>query len=562
MDMARASQGSDESLVFVPLGGLGEIGMNAALYGWGSPKRRKWILVDCGVTFAGPEAPGVDLVLPDLSFIEDNARDLVAIIITHAHEDHFGALAQLHPKLRAPVWCTPFAAGLLATRKLSERGAPNIPLNVAVPGVPYEFGPFGVEFIKVAHSIPESCALAIRTPAGLLVHSGDWKIDPNPPLGWVTDEARFRALGAEGVLALISDSTNVMRDGVSPSEAEVGATLTELIRTAPARVAVTTFASNVARIKSIAEAAFANRREVVLVGRAMERVVEVARDLGMLDGLPDFRTADTYGYLPRDKVVAILTGSQGEPRAALSRIAEDDHPEIALAAGDRVIFSSRTIPGNEKAVGRILNALARDGVEIITDRTHLVHVSGHPRQGEMRELYGWLKPQIAIPAHGEDLHLAEHAKFATAQGVPQVLVARNGDMVEISREGARKIDHVTAGRVYLDGELQVNARETMMAERRKLGFAGMVSVAVAVDERGQLAGDPEIALMGLPPRARDGVPFEDIAAAAVEQLLRTTPKARMRDPDGLEDAIVRAVRAAIAAQWGKKPAVHALVIEV
>ncbi len=560
--MANALKTGEESLVFVPLGGLGEIGMNAALYGWGPPKRRKWILVDCGVTFAGPEAPGVDLILPDLGFIEDNVRDLIAIIITHAHEDHIGALAQAWPKLRAPVWCTPFAAGLLATRKLSERGAPNIPLNVAVPGVPYEFGPFGVEFIKVAHSIPESCALAIRTPAGLVVHSGDWKIDPNPPLGWLTDEARFRALGEEGVLALISDSTNVMRDGVSPSEADVAAALKDLIRTAPGRVAVTTFASNVARIKSVAEAAYACHREVVVVGRAMDRVIQVAREQGMLDGLPEFRSAETYGYLPRDKVVAVLTGSQGEPRAALSRIADDDHPEIALAPGDRVIFSSRTIPGNEKAVGRILNTLARDGVEIITDRTHLVHVSGHPRQGEMRELYAWVKPRIAIPAHGENLHLAEHAAFAKAQGVAEVLVARNGDVVEIGGDGARKIDHVTAGRVYLDGELQVNALETTIPERRKLSFAGIVSVAVAVDERGQLAGDPEIALMGLPPKARDGVPFEDIVASAVEQLLNNMPKARMRDPDGLEDAIVRAVRAAVAGQWGKKPVVHALVVEV
>jgi ribonuclease J len=562
MDMARASQTGNDSLAFVPLGGLGEIGMNAALYGWGPPNRRKWILVDCGVTFAGPEAPGVDLILPDLAFIEENARDLVAIIITHAHEDHIGALAQAWPKLRAPVWCTPFAAGLLAARKLQEKGAPNIPLNIAVTGMPYQFGPFGIEFIKVAHSIPESCALAIRTPAGLIIHSGDWKLDASPPLGWLTDEARFRELGEEGVLALISDSTNVMRDGVSPSEAEVAATLTELIRTAPGRVAVTTFASNVARIKSVAEAAFANKREVVLVGRAMERVVEVARDLGMLDGLPEFRTADSYGYLPRDKVVAVLTGSQGEPRAALSRIAEDDHPEIALASGDRVIFSSRTIPGNEKAVGRILNALARDGVEIVTDRTHLVHVSGHPRQGEMKELYSWLKPQIAIPAHGENLHLAEHAKFAQAQGVPQVLVARNGDVVEIAAEGARKVDHVTAGRVYVDGELKVNALETTIAERRKLSFAGMISVAVAVDGRGQLAGDPEVALMGLPPRTRDNIPFEDVVISAVEQLLGNSNKARMRDPDGLEDAIVRAVRAAVSNQWGKKPAVHALVIEV
>ena len=349
--MVRSMKSGGDSLVFVPLGGLGEIGMNAALYGFGSEGRRKWILVDCGVSFAGPEVPGVDIVIPDFSFIEAEKNNLLAIIITHAHEDHIGALAQAWPKLRAPVYCTQFAAGLFSTRRGNEKGAPQIPINIVVPGARYTFGPFEIEYLKMAHSIPESCGLAIRSPAGLVVHSGDWKLDPTPPLGWMTDEARLRELGEEGVMALISDSTNVMRDGVSPSEADVAAGLADLIMKAPARVAVTTFASNVARIKAVAEAAMKCDREVVVVGRAMDRVIEVARECGMLHGLPEFRSADRYSRLNRNKVVALLTGSQGEPRAALSRIAEDDHPEITLAAGDRVIFSSRTIPGNEKAVG-------------------------------------------------------------------------------------------------------------------------------------------------------------------------------------------------------------------
>ncbi len=358
-----------DQLVFCPLGGLGEIGMNAALYGFGPEGKRKWILVDCGVSFAGPEVPGVDLVLPDLKFLEAEKKNLLAIIISHAHEDHIGALVQLWPSLRAPVYCTPFAAGLIETRKLHEPGAPKVPLNVCVPGVDYTFGPFTVEFLKVAHSIPESCGLAITTPAGTVVHTGDWKIDETPNVGWQTDAARLKALGDKGVLALICDSTNVMRDGVSPSEADVAKTLEELIREAKGRVAVTAFASNVARIHAVATAAKACGREVVVVGRGMDRVIDVAKDCGLLEGLPEFRSPDTYGYLPRERVVCLLTGSQGEPRAAMARIAEDQHPEVALSPGDRVIFSSRTIPGNEKAVGQIMNALARRGVEIVTDRS-------------------------------------------------------------------------------------------------------------------------------------------------------------------------------------------------
>lgn len=553
---------SSDQLVFVPLGGLGEIGMNAALYGWGPEGRRKWILVDCGLSFAGPEAPGVDIVLPDLRYIVEERANLLGIVITHAHEDHIGALAALWPSLRAPVYCTRFAAGLLSTRRLSEPGAPKVEINTVAQGGSIQLGPFDIEFVPVAHSIPESNALAIRTPAGLVIHTGDWKIDPTPQVGLPTDEKRLRELGDEGVLALICDSTNVMRDGTSPSEADVSAKLKELVHSAPGRVAVTTFASNVARLRAVAEAAVAADREVVVVGRAMDRVIDVARECGYLDGIPAFRPIEAYGYLPRDKVVALLTGSQGEPRAALSRIAADDHPEIALSPGDRVIFSSRTIPGNEKAVGNIHNALARDRIEIITDRTQLVHVSGHPRREEMARLYGWLKPKIVIPAHGEDLHLAEHEAFARGLGVKTVVRTGNGDVVEIAADGARKIDKVPHGRLYQDGMLLVNALEKTVQERRRLSFAGMVSVAVAIDERGGIAGDAEIAVLGLPPYTRDGQGFDQYVADTVSELLDNIPKARRRDPEALRNALERGVRSAVNEEWGKKPLVHALVIEV
>jgi ribonuclease J len=560
--MAKSELSKTDHIVFCPLGGLGEIGMNAALYGFGPERARKWIMVDCGITFAGPEAPGVDIVLPDVSFIEERRKDLLAILITHAHEDHIGALASLWPKLRAPVYCTRFAAGLIATRKLQEPGAPKVPLHVVAPGALLQLGPFSVEFIKVAHSIPESCGLAIRTPAGLVVHTGDWKIDDTPHVGWPTDAKRLSELGDEGVLAMVCDSTNVMRDGVSPGEADVARTLAELIAAAPGRVAVTTFASNVARIRAVAEAAAACNREVVVVGRAMERVIDVARECGMLDNLPEFRSAQTYGYLPREKVVALLTGSQGEPRAALSRIAQDEHPEIALSPGDQVIFSSRTIPGNEKAVGAIHNALALQGIDIITDRQALVHVSGHPRREEMKQMYGWVRPRIVIPAHGEPLHLSEHVKLAKELKTPHVMLASNGDMVALTPDGPLKVDDVQVGRIFQDGELRVGAGEKTIPDRRKLSFAGVVSIAIAIDDKGNIAGDLSIACMGLPPKTIDGDSFDDVVNDAVLDLVENMPRQRRRDAEALRNSIEKAVRGAVGEEWGKKPVVHALVIEV
>jgi ribonuclease J len=552
-----------DELVFVPLGGLGEIGMNAALYGFGPPQARKWILVDLGLGFAGEEGmPGVDLMFPDLSFIEGERDNLLGIFITHAHEDHIGAVAELWPRLRVPVYATRFAIGLLETRRLGEPGAPKVELREVVPGQPIQAGPFAVEYVPVAHSIPESNGLAIRTPLGLVLHTGDWKLDDTPFVGHTTSEAVFRKLGDEGVLALVCDSTNVVREGRSPSESDVARRLAEIIAASPNRVAVTTFASNVARIRAVAQAAQACGRECVLVGRAMDRVVEVARECGYLDGLPEFRPPEAYGYLPRDKVVALLTGSQGEPRAALARVADDEHPEITLSKGDRVIFSSRAIPGNEKAIGRIQNALVRQGIEVITDRHDLVHVSGHPRRDELAAMYRWTRPRIAVPAHGEDVHLAEHAAFAKAQGVPEVVRARNGTVVRLAPGPAEIVDDVPAGRIYRDGDIVIEASERALPERRKLSFAGIVSVAIAIDRRGEVAGDPVIDIMGLPDKDRRGDSIPDMIADIVGQTLDNLPKARRRDPEAVEDSVARAVRSAVNGVWGKKPACHVLVVEV
>ena len=450
-------------LVFVPFGGVGEIGMNLALYGLGSSRGGEWLCVDMGVSFADELLPGIDLIMPDVGFLEDERKNLAGIVLTHAHEDHFGAIFDLWPKLRVPVYATPFTAALMAAKKEGELGAPDIPVRVVQPGGRVQIGSFNVEFIPVAHSIPESNALAIRTPLGMVVHTGDWKLDPAPIIGQPTDEKKFRALGEEGVRAVVCDSTNAVREGESPSESEVAKSLNEIVKQAKGRVALTTFASNVARLRSAALAAAEAGREVVVVGRAMERVINVARELALLDGVPPFRGADAYHALPRNRVMVLLTGSQGEPRAALARIASDDHPEISLDAGDTLIFSSRTIPGNEKAVNRIVNAMIDIGIEVITDRNKLVHVSGHPRRGELARMYEWLKPDVVVPVHGEALHLSENAALARSIGIKEVVICGDGDVVRLAPGPAQVIDELPAGRLYRDGN---SAHRRGVAHRR------------------------------------------------------------------------------------------------
>ena len=551
----------DESeFVFAPLGGLGEIGMNAALYGFGPERGRKWLMVDCGLTFPGPDLPGVDLVLPDVSFVEKIGRDLLGLLITHAHEDHIGALAALWPKLRCRVFATPFAAGLIETRRLSEPGAPNVEITRVGPGTVLDLGPFSVEYVAVAHSIPEACALAIRTPAGLAVHTGDWKIDPDPGVGYRIDEARLRALGDEGVTALICDSTNILREGDSFSESDVARTLRALIGEAAGRVLVTTFASNISRVRAIAEAAQACGRSVVVAGRALDRAIQVARDCGYLEGIAGFYSLDQLATLPRDKVVVIATGSQGEARAAMARAAEGEHPAIKLVSGDRVIFSSRAIPGNMREVHRVINKLCDLGVEVITDHDHLVHCSGHPRRGEVARMYEWVRPRAAVPAHGEAHHLTRHAAFAKEQGVSQVVSARNGDLVRLAPGAPAVIGKIPFGRVFKDGDILVSENDGALRERVKLAFAGVVSIAIAVGKQGDLVGDPDIVFAGLPKLGKNNVDMGDVVDDAVFKTFDTLPRARRRDFDSVATAIERAVRGAVYASWGKKPLVHVLVV--
>ena len=552
-----------DELTFAPLGGVGEIGMNLSIYGLGNRHQRSWLAVDLGVSFGDEEhLPGIDLIMPDISFLEKERNNLVGLVLTHAHEDHFGAIIDLWPRLKCPVYATKFSAALFEAKCEAERNPPKIPVTVVPSGGRIDVGPFNVEFIPVAHSIPESHALAIHTGVGTVLHTGDWKIDPTPLVGPPTDERRLRELGEAGVLALIGDSTNAVRDGRSPSETEVAKTIAALVKGASGRVAVTTFASNVARVKAVAAAAKAADREVVVVGRAMERVVQVARETGYLEGVQSFRGPDLYGHFPPDKVLALCTGSQGEPRAALARIANDDHPQVTLNKGDCVIFSSRTIPGNEKAVGAIVNGLVGQGVEVITDRTHLVHVSGHPRRDELRDIIAWTRPQILIPVHGEALHLSEHARLARAAGVPRVLVCRNGDLVKLGPGDPGIIEELPAGRLYKDGTILEDSKSRAVIERRRMGFAGCVFVAIAMTEQGELADDPEVDLVGIPEKNKLGDELDEIVFDVVVSTVEGLPRARRRDPDGVAESVRRAVRSVVNEQWGKKPLCLVHILEV
>jgi ribonuclease J len=558
--MSRKSHALEADFVFLPLGGVGEIGMNLYLYGYGPEGAREWLIVDMGVTFGSETEPGIDVILPDIRFIEEERHNIAGLLLTHAHEDHFGAVTDLWPSLAGiPVYATPFTAEMLKS-KLAEIGLVNgFPLQVIPMGDRRKIGPFDVELISMSHSIPEPSAVVIRTPLGAALHTGDWKLDDNPLTSAPTDAARLKALGNDGIAALICDSTNAIRDGVSPSEADVAIVLAQLIREAPRRVAVTTFASNVARLGSVAKAARAAGRELVVVGRAMLRVIEAAQATGYLD--PDLRFHDetVFAKLPPRKVVALCTGSQGESRAALARIAQGEHPNVELEEGDRVIFSSRTIPGNEKAVSRVQNGLADLGVEVITDQDEAVHVSGHPRRGELEQLYGWVKPGIAIPMHGEGRHLEAHAKLAESLGVEHVVRARNGTMVRLLPGPAAIIDDVPVGRLYRDGTILTRADDGQVRERRKLSFAGSVAVSLVLSDKGVLLAEPEVALTGLPPADAQGTPFAEIVRGAVNGTIESIPRPKRKDQALVSDAVRRSVRAAVNQAWGKKPMCSVLV---
>lgn len=544
-----------EDLAFLPLGGTGEIGMNLNLYRFGG----QYLAVDCGIGFGGNELPEADVIMPDPGFIAERRDRLLGLIITHAHEDHIGAVAHLWPRLRCPVYATKFAAAVLR-RKLGEAGlAGEVKIQVVAGGERITVGPFSIQFIPVAHSTPEAQALAIRTKAGLVVHTGDWKIDPHPLVGPPTDEAAFAALGEEGVLALVCDSTNALVEGHSGSETEVRRSLSSLLRSITrGRVAVTCFASNVARVESVAVAAREAGRSVCLVGRSLRNLEAAARECGYLGGLPPFLSEDEAADVPDENLLILITGSQGEERSALSRVAADNHRNISLGEGDTVIFSSRMIPGNERAVGTVQDNLVRRGVHVMTDDDHMVHVSGHPARDELRRLYRLVRPRYAVPVHGEWRHLTAHAGLARELGA-EPLMLEDGDILQLAPGRPEVVDSAPVGRLALDGNRVVPLRGGVMAARRRMLESGIVIGSLAVDAGGRVMGEPRVSAPGLydaddPESGRLNREF----GLAVEDL----PAPLRRDDAALLDAAKAALRRSVGRRLGKRPIVDVHVLRV
>ncbi|NOX83784.1 MAG: ribonuclease J [Alphaproteobacteria bacterium] len=540
---------SHNELVFLPLGGSGEIGMNMNLYGFGRPANRQWLMIDCGVMFGNLSTPGVDIICPDPSYILEEKEALHALLLTHGHEDHIGAVALLAPKLGCPVYATPFTAALVA-RKLAEQGGPGIELNIIDMNERFEIGPFDIEYVTLTHSIPEPSGVILRTELGTVLHTGDWKIDPAPTLGPQLDSSTIEKLGDDGLLAMVCDSTNVLSPGTSGSEGAVRKSLITLIKKQEGRVAVTTFASNLSRVVSICEAAAAADRSVCLLGRSMLRIVEAARETGLLPEHMSFVEPKDAGHLPRQHVLYLCTGSQGEPRAALARIARGDHRDLVLGDGDTVIFSSKIIPGNEREIYTLQNDLVDLGVHIITEKDEFIHVSGHPCRDELKAMYGWARPKISIPVHGEARHLEEHADLAYELGVEEALAPRNGDLIRLAPDGPEVIDEVPAGRIYLDGDILMAEGAAPMRERKKLSHAGVLVVSIALDKRHALAGNAQLTSVG-------AAVLDDAALAEkIEDAILAMPEQKRLDDEAVELTVKRAARIYFDRNWGKRPIIQ------
>ncbi|MFO1080698.1 MAG: ribonuclease J [Reyranellaceae bacterium] len=546
--------GGDE-LLFLALGGAGEIGMNLNLYGHAG----RWLMVDLGIAFGDDSMPGVDVVMPDPSFIVERRESLVAIVLTHAHEDHLGAVADLWPELRAPVYATPFAAAVLR-RKLLEAGlADDVPVTEIPLGGRFSLPPFELELVTMTHSILEPNALAIRTPLGTVFHTGDWKIDPQPLIGDLTDEATLRRIGEEGALAMVCDSTNVFVEGEAGSEAMVRDNLERLVAGQRQRVAVTCFASNLARVESIARAAVAAGRHPVLSGRALTRMIDAAQECGYMLDFPECVPERQAGYLPRDKVLFICTGSQGEPRASMAKLANGEHRDLVLEAGDTAIFSSRVIPGNEHSVGRLHNALMARGVEVVTGHELDIHVSGHPARDELVRVYQWIRPRIAVPVHGELRHMIEHAKLARTCQVPETVVAPNGSVVRLAPGPAEVVGHVPVGRLARDGDALVPLEGEILRERRKLLWNGAATATLVVDGQGRSLASPKISLRGL--EDEEGV-LSHAISAGLGEMLADLGRGELKDDRRIEEAARQTVRRVVRAHLGKKPLTDVHVIRI
>ncbi|ADR52711.1 beta-lactamase domain-containing protein [Candidatus Liberibacter solanacearum CLso-ZC1] len=552
-----------EDLVFLPLGGVGEIGMNMALYGFGNPNNRKWIMVDCGVSFPKDDLPGVDLVFPDITFVLEERKNLMAIIITHAHEDHYGALHDLWSFLNVPVYASPFAIGLLEAKGVYERFPKNIPCISFQAGDQIDIGPFSIKSIQVNHSIPESMALIIRSPVGNIVHTGDWKLDDTSVLGDLTDEDSLRAIGDEGVLALMCDSTNAMLHGTPVSEKDVAQNLYNIIKKTEGYAVITAFASSVSRIRSIIDVSEKLGRKVLLLGSSLKRVVNVSIGIGLIKKDQSFVSEESFGLYPREKLVVIATGSQGEPRSALAQLSRGEMRNLKLSNKDKVIFSSRSIPGNEVAIGQLKNQLIEQGVQIVSDDAeHPVHVSGHPYRKDLKRMYQWIRPKIMVAIHGELSHLVAQKELALQSGIAQVPFVRNGKMLRLFPDPVEIVDEVVHGRFLKDGFLVGKFEELGIAKRKQLSFVGHISVNVLLDNHYDIIGVPEVIDIGIPTYGEDGIKINKLLSKTVITTVVNFPQNRRKDLKALRESIGRSLRSCLKQAWGKKPIVTVFVSRI
>lgn len=559
--MALSFKMADDAIYFVPLGGCGIFGANMTLYGY----KGEWIMIDCGMGFADDTMPGVDVLLPDPGFAVALGDKLLGIVVTHGHEDHIGAIDDLWPRMRKPMYATKFTAERIRMAVSEQPWGTQAVLHEVPDGGSIRLGPFSIQYIRMAHSIPEANSLAITVEGvGTILHTGDWKIDPDPVEGYVTDEKTLREWGGKGVLAVVGDSTNAMVPGHSGSERVVQNNMIELFGEFKDKIALTCFSTNVARLRSIYQAAEANNRRVCLVGRSLWKTDEVARRTGYLRNVKPFMDEDEAGTLKDNQIVYVCTGSQGEPRSALSRISSGDHPRVGLRADDVIIFSSRTIPGNERAIDRIKNRFYADGVNVITDREAPVHVSGHPYREELKQLYSWTKPAIAIPVHGEQMQLEKHAALARECGVGQAIIPANGKVIEIAKEGiASYVGEVKTGVLAIEGGRIVPMDHEAILTRKRIMFNGSAVVTVVVDERGDLVAEPKITALGLLDENSElDAEYIRDAVKEIRNVVKNMPKSERQDDDVLSEAVRVAARRFFNDRFDRKPQTRVHLVRI
>jgi ribonuclease J len=555
--MVKPIKPTADEVLYVPLGGAGEIGMNMYVYGHAG----KWLLIDAGISFAHDGIPGVELLMPDPDFIMEHADDVVGLVVTHAHEDHIGAIAYVIEELGCPIYATQFTAAMIRTKLDEFELSRKIKIHIVEANDPIDVGPFGISYLPLTHSIPDNHGLVITTKIGKIFHTGDWKFDPNPGLGRPSDLAALRALGQESVLAMMCDSTNVFEPGHSGSEVEVTKSLTKIIAGLSGRVAVTMFASNVARLHSVIQAAIAADRQVVLAGRSLHRVYEIATKLGYIEDSPHVVDEDQAGYFPDDKVLFICTGCQGERRSALAKIAAGEHRHIELGKGDHVIFSSREIPGNEIAIQQLQNSLARQGVNLITAHSHFTHVSGHPYRDELSEMYRLVRPKVAVPMHGELRHLQAHVELAKEMQVGTALVAQNGQMLRLTKQGASYVDEIDTGVLALDGGQWISLKSELLKERQKFTWNGAIAISAAIDQKGRLQDGTQVSLIGVMEQDQHDETIAEIESQ-IAKTISGLSKAELRDDKVLADKIRIAAQRVVQAASGKKPIGRVHIVRV